>query len=179
VLIGTSGQGGAFDEQSVRTMADGVRTPVILPMSNPTAISEAEPEQVLRWTEGRALIATGSPFDDVKTRGKPRRIGQANNVFIFPGVGLGAIVSHASRITDGMISAAAVGLAGTLTSAELSDGCLMPDVSRLWDVTGEVGFAVARQAAADGVGEKMSSDELKACIDAYRWLPEYPEIFES
>lgn len=176
VLIGTSGQGGAFNEDTVRAMADAVSTPVILPMSNPTSISEAEPEQILRWSEGRALIATGSPFEDVPMRGGARRIGQANNVFIFPGVGLGAVVSGASQITDGMIAAAAVALADSLTSTELSDSCLMPEVTRLWDVSGEVGLALANQAVMDGVAKKISSDEMQAKIDAYRWVPEYPEF---
>lgn len=176
VLIGASGQGGAFDEESVRAMANVVGTPVILPMSNPTSISEASPEQVLRWTDGRALVATGSPFEDVQLRGGPRRIGQANNVFIFPGIGLGAIISSASQVTDGMIAAAAVALADSLTSAELSDSCLMPAVSRLWDVSGEIGLAVANQAVTDGVAKKTSADEMQARIDEYRWVPEYPEI---
>jgi malate dehydrogenase (oxaloacetate-decarboxylating) len=146
VLIGTSGQGGAFNEATVRAMADAVSTPVILPMSNPTSISEAEPEQILRWSEGHALIATGSP------------------------------VSGASQITDGMIAVAAVALADSLTSTELSDGCLMPEITRLWDVSGEVGLAVANQAVMDGVAKKMSSDEMQARIDEYRWVPEYPEF---
>ncbi|MEE8344401.1 MAG: NAD-dependent malic enzyme [Woeseiaceae bacterium] len=176
VLIGTSGQGGAFNEDTVRAMADAVSTPVILPMSNPTSISEAEPEQILRWTDGHALIATGSPFEDVPIRGTVRRIGQANNVFIFPGVGLGTVVSGASRITDGMIAVAAVALADSLTSTELSDGCLMPEITRLWDVSGEVGLAVANKAVLDGVAKKISSDEMQACIDEYRWVPEYPEF---
>ena len=178
-LIGASGQGGAFDEPSVRAMSDAGGTPVILPMSNPTSISEATPEQVLRWTEGRALVATGSPFDDVQMRGEPRRIGQANNVFIFPGIGLGAIVSGASQVTDSMIAAAATALADSLTSEELSDGCLMPEVSRLWYVCGEVAVAVANQAVKDGVAGKKSSDELQERVDEYRWVPEYPEIVEA
>ena len=176
VLIGTSGQGGAFNEDTVRAMADAVSTPVILPMSNPTSISEAEPEQILRWSDGQALIATGSPFEDVPIRGTVRRIGQANNVFIFPGVGLGTVVSGASQITDGMIAAAAVALADSLTSTELSDGCLMPEVTRLWDVSGEVGLALANQAVLDGVAKKISSDEMQARIDEYRWVAEYPEF---
>ena len=176
VLIGASGQGGAFNEDTVRAMAAAVSTPVILPMSNPTSISEAEPEQILRWSDGHALIATGSPFEDVSIRGRVRRIGQANNVFIFPGVGLGTVVSGASQITDGMIAAAAVALADSLTSTELSDGCLMPEIRRLWGVSGEVGLALANQAVMDGVAKKMSSDEMQARIDEYRWVPEYPDF---
>lgn len=131
VLIGASGQGGAFDEEAIRAMAGATEVPVILPMSNPTAISEATPENILRWTEGRALVATGSPFDDVQMRGGRQRIAQANNVFIFPGIGLGTIVSGATEVTDAMISAAAHALANCIRAEELSSRCLMPEVSRL------------------------------------------------
>lgn len=179
VLIGASGQGGAFNKKSVRKMAESSSAPVILPMSNPTSISEATPEDVLRWTEGRALVATGSPFETVKLRGGPRRIGQANNVFIFPGIGLGTIVSAASQVTDGMISASATALADSLTSDELSECCLMPDVRRLWDVCGDIALAVAIQAVADGVAPKSSAGELRSRIDEYRWVPEYPEFVDN
>ena len=178
-LIGVSGQGGAFDEETVCAMSDVAGTPVILPMSNPTDISEATPEDILRWTEGRALVATGSPFEPVSMRGGLRHIGQANNVYIFPGIGLGAIVSGASQVTDGMIAAAATALADGLTSEELSDGCLMPDVSRLWEVCGEVATAVAIGAVEDGVASKKSPDELQKRIDEYRWEPDYPEFTEG
>ena len=179
VLIGASGQGGAFDEETVRAMAGATETPVILPMSNPTTISEASPEDVLRWSEGRALVATGSPFDDVSMRGGVQRIGQANNVFIFPGIGLGTIVSGASEVTDTMISASAHALADSLSDAELSSRCLMPEVSRLWDISGDVAFAVGRQAIADGVADKLSDDEYQKRIDDYRWIPEYPEMIQE
>jgi malic enzyme len=178
-LIGVSGQGGAFDEESVRAMSDIGGTPVILPMSNPTEISEATPEDVLRWTEGRALVATGSPFEPISMRGGLRHIGQANNVFIFPGIGLGAIVSGASQVTDSMITAAATALADGLTSEELSDGCLMPNVSRLWEVCGDVAIAVAIRAVEDGVAAKKSPEDLQERIDEYRWEPEYPEFTEG
>jgi malic enzyme len=179
VLIGTSGQGGAFDEESVCAMASATDTPVVLPMSNPTAISEAEPENILQWTEGRALVATGSPFADVALRGGVQRIGQANNVFIFPGIGLGTIVSGASEVTDGMISASAHALAESLSDEELSARCLMPEVSRLWDITGNIAFAVGRQAIKDGVAEKIGDDEYQQRIDDYRWKPEYPEMIQE
>ena len=179
VLIGASGQGGAFDEETINAMAGATETPVILPMSNPTAISEATPENVLRWTEGRALVATGSPFDDVAMRGSTQRIGQANNVFIFPGIGLGTIVSGASEVTDAMISAAAHALADSLSDEELSSRCLMPEVSRLWDICGEVAIAVGRQAIDDGVADNISEDEYRRRIDDYRWIPEYPEMIQE
>ena len=179
VLIGASGQGGAFDEESIRAMAGATETPVILPMSNPTAISEATPENVLRWSEGRALVATGSPFDDVLMRGGVQRIGQANNVFIFPGIGLGTIVSGASEVTDAMISASAHALADCLSDEELSARCLMPEVSRLWDICGNVAVMVGLQAIEDGVADKISEDEYRKRIDDYRWIPEYPEMIQD
>ena len=179
VLIGASGQGGAFDEESIRAMAGATETPVILPMSNPTAISEATPENVLRWSEGRALVATGSPFDDVLMRGGVQRIGQANNVFIFPGIGLGTIVSGASEVTDAMISASAHALADCLSDEELSARCLMPEVSRLWDICGDVAVKVGLQAIEDGVADRISEDEYRKRIDDYRWIPEYPEMIQD
>ncbi|MGD8324964.1 MAG: NAD-dependent malic enzyme [Gammaproteobacteria bacterium] len=179
VLIGASGQGGAFNEAVVRTMDAAVDTPVILPLSNPTSISEAEPENILRWTEGRALLATGSPFDDVPMHGGPRRVGQANNVFVFPGLGLGTIVSGAARITDGMISASAAALADSLNDDERNERCLMPRVARLWDVCGTVALAVAMQAVEDGVAEQTEEAEMRVRIDAYRWRPAYPAFVEA
>ena len=179
VLIGASGQGGAFDEETIRAMAGATVAPLILPMSNPTAISEATPENVLRWTEGRALVATGSPFDDVQMRGGTQRIAQANNVFIFPGIGLGTIVSGASEVTDAMISASAHALANCLSDEELSSRCLMPEVSRLWDICGDVALAVGRQAIEDGVADDISDDEYRKRIDDYRWIPEYPEMIQE
>lgn len=175
-LIGASGQAGAFTESSVRTMVEHVDMPVILPMSNPTSISEAIPENLLRWTEGRALVATGSPFDDVKMRGGQQRIGQANNVFVFPGLGLGTIVSGAEEVTDSMISAAAGALANSLSDTEISDRCLMPEVSRLWEICGDVALAVAAQAMSDGVAKKCSIEDLEQAMTDYRWRPEYPEM---
>ena len=179
VLIGASGQGGAFDEETIRAMAGATEAPLILPLSNPTTISEATPENVLRWTEGRALVATGSPFDDVQMRGGTQRIAQANNVFIFPGIGLGTIVSGASEVTDAMISASAHALANCISDEELSSRCLMPEVSRLWDICGDVALAVGRQAIEDGVADDISDDEYRKRIDDYRWIPEYPEMIQE
>ena len=179
VLIGASGQGGAFDEEIVKTMAATVDVPVILPMSNPTSITEATPENLLRWTEGRVLVATGSPFEDVSMRGGPQRIGQANNVFIFPGLGLGTIVSGATEVTDSMISASAQALADSLTDEEIATRCLMPEVPRLWEICGNVAYAVAGRAIADGVAPRLDEGKLRHRIDDYRWKPAYPELIRS
>ena len=179
VLIGTSGQFNAFDQAVVEAMAAVTARPVILPMSNPTSISEAIPEDLLRWTGGKALVATGSPFDPVPMRGGMQRIGQANNVFIFPGLGLGAIVAGASEVTDGMIASSAQALADSLTDDEIAEGCLMPEVSRLWDICGQVALATATRAMSDGVASQTDLATLNERIEAYRWRPIYPEMIAA
>ena len=176
VLIGTSGQGGSFTEEIVRAMSANTEHPVILPMSNPTSISEGIPQDIYDWSNGKALIATGSPFDPIETSDGPRRIGQANNVFVFPGIGLGAIVSGATEITSTMIAASSRALAAALSEDEISNGCLMPEVSRLWEVCGDVALAVARQAIEDGVARFTQIDQLESKIAENRWEPKYPEI---
>lgn len=175
-LIGASGQGGSFSEATIKAMAGHSTSPVVLPMSNPTSISEAVPADLLQWTDGSALVATGSPFDPVQVQGEQRRIGQANNVFVFPGIGLGSIVCDASEITDAMIAAAATSLANSVTEEELNAQQLIPDVSRLWEVCGSVALAVAEQAIDDGVASNADREVLSAKIDDYRWAPRYPEI---
>jgi malic enzyme len=179
VLIGTSGQGDSFDEETVKAMAANTKQPVILPMSNPTSISEGNPTDILNWTDGNALVATGSPFAPVETAAGPRRIGQANNVFVFPGIGLGAIICGATQITSKMIAASSRALAETLSEDEISSQCLMPEVSRLWEVCGHVALRVAEQAIADGVATEVSTEGLVNMIDEYRWLPKYPEIITT
>jgi malate dehydrogenase (oxaloacetate-decarboxylating) len=178
VLIGTSGQAHSFDERVVRTMAQYVDTPVIMPMSNPTVISEATPEDIMAWTDGRALIATGSPFPDVETERGTQRIGQANNVFIFPGLGIGTIISGASEVTPTMIGAASKALAECLSETDLEQRCLMPKVSRLWEICGHVAIGVAERAMREGVAETVEHEELIARLEDYRWRPVYPEMVE-
>jgi malate dehydrogenase (oxaloacetate-decarboxylating) len=175
-LVGASGQGGSFTEDIVRAMLENSDAPIILPMSNPTSISEAVPEDLMNWTDGKALVATGSPFDAVETSDGLRRIGQANNVFVFPGIGLGTIITEASEITDGMIGAAANAMAESLSDADIAEHSLTPDISRLWEVCGDVALAVARQAIADGVARRTDCDSLQKRLKEYRWRPAYPEI---
>lgn len=178
-LVGASGQGGSFDTAVLRAMANSDSAPIILPMSNPTSISEATPEEILRHTDERALVATGSPFDPVPTASGLQRIGQANNVFVFPGIGLGSIVSGASEITDAMISASASALAASLDQHDISERNLIPDVSRLWEVCGDVALAVAQQAIEDGVSKLADDVDLRQRIDDSRWRPAYPKIVSS
>ena len=172
VLIGTSGQSGAFNEDIVKAMSRNTDRPVIFPLSNPTSNAEAVPEDLLRWTNGQALIATGSPFAPVKVGDREVHIGQGNNVFIFPALGLGAMVSGASQVTDGMITACARSLADQVTDEELDKGLLFPDVTRLRDVTVHAAEAVAARAAEDGVASQSAS---RADVEAAMWWPEYPE----
>ncbi len=176
VLIGASGQGGSFTEDIIREMVSHVENPVIMPMSNPTSMSEAVPSDLFNWTDGKALVATGSPFDPVEINGCLRRVGQANNVFVFPGIGLGSIASGASTITGSMISAAATSLAGCLDQADIDARCLKPEVNRLWDICGTVACAVAKQAIADGVSSNLDPGEVEAAVNRHRWKPRYPVL---
>ena len=172
VLIGTSGQARCFDERVVRAMLEGCDRPVILPFSNPTDQSEADPADLLRWTGGRALVATGSPFPPVKLEGREVRIGQGNNVLIFPGVGLGALLAGARQVSDGMFEAAARALPGLVTSAELASGMLFPAVGRLREVSCAVAAAVIRAARGDE-GAGPSPPGLLAEVESAMWVPRY------
>jgi malate dehydrogenase (oxaloacetate-decarboxylating) len=181
-LIGTSGQAGAFHEALVRTMARGVSAPIILPMSNPTANSEAVPKDLLAWTDGAALVATGSPFDPVAVAGRSVHVGQGNNVFVFPAIGLGSLMAGAREVSDGMISAAAQALAAQVTDAELEIGLLYPDVSRLRDITAVGAAAVCARAFEEGLAaaERAAGIPAEADLDAAArdamWWPDYPEF---
>ena len=173
MLIGTSGVQGAFTEDAIREMARHAEHPVVFPLSNPTAKSEAIPTDIMAWTEGRALIATGSPFEDVVVDGKNRIIGQANNVFIFPGMGLGAIVAEARRITDEMFLLAAQTLADMVSPERLAAGALYPAVSELREVSRQIAAKVVCQSRDCGVGRLYRDDEVLAAVDSAIWFPAY------
>ncbi len=170
-LIGSSGQPGAFTQAIVQRMGQDTERPVIMPFSNPTDRAEAQPEDILNWTEGRALVATGSPFAPVRIGTREYGIGQGNNVFIFPGLGLGALASNAQSVTDSMVSAASAALAQSITDEELARGLLFPAIDRLREVCRDVAVAVVRQAEADGVTRRQG----QADIDDMMWTPDYPE----
>jgi len=176
VLIGTSGQPGIFDEATVREMARHVERPVILPFSNPTSMSEARPAELLAWTDGRALVATGSPFDPVEYGGRTVHIGQGNNVFVFPGVGLGAVVAGARLVTDAMFAAAADTLARQVTDDDLARGSLFPPLGELRRISKEIAIAVGLAAAEAGLAEPVDEPTLRARIGAAMWEPRYPRI---
>jgi malate dehydrogenase (oxaloacetate-decarboxylating) len=171
VLFGVSGQAGVFDEPVVRAMAEHARRPIILPLSNPTSCAEARPVDLITWTHGRAIVGTGSPFDDVIYDGRRHRIGQGNNVFIFPGVGLGTIVTRARKVTDGMFLAAAKALAACVSEEMLAMSCVYPRIDEVRKVSRAVAAAVARRAAEEGVAEGVT--DLEARIERAMWDPVY------
>src|SRR5690606_7386956 len=174
ILIGVSGVGGAFTEEVVREMAAHVERPVIFPSSNPSANSEARPADLFQWTDCRCLVAAGSPFGDVDCGGRRYDVGQGDNAFIFPGLGLGALAARARRVTDGMTNAASKALAHQVTDDECDAGMLFPSVSRLRAVSYAIAIAVARQALEEGVGD-IRADDIEAQVRAAMWNPEYPD----
>jgi malate dehydrogenase (oxaloacetate-decarboxylating) len=173
VLVGVSAQAGSFTEEIVREMARHTGRPVIFPLSNPTSKAEAVPADLMKWTSGRALIGTGSPFAPVEVEGRMVRISQINNSFIFPGLALGILVSCASRVTDGMIMAAAKTLASLSPAREDASEALLPPIGASRAVGLVVGEAVARQAIADGVADSIQPEEVHQKILDYVWEPEY------
>ena len=173
VLIGVSGIAGAFTEAAVRTMAQHVERPIIFPLSNPTSRSEATAEQIVAWTDGRALIGTGSPFAPVAWKGRMIPIDQTNNSYIFPGMGLGILASGARRVTDGMFMAAATTLAAMSPTVTDKQGRLLPPVSQMRRIAAAIGTQVARQAEADGVAAACDVTTLETRIAAAMWEPRY------
>jgi malate dehydrogenase (oxaloacetate-decarboxylating) len=172
-LIGTSGQIGAFAEPVVRLMAQHVKRPVIFPLSNPTSRSEATLEQLVTWTEGRALIGTGSPFKPVTWNGVEIANNQTNNSYIFPGMALGVLVVGARRVTEAMFMVAGKAVAAMSSTLADPKGKLLPPVSRLRDVAISVARAVARQAQLDGVATLHDESAIEARIAEYVWQPYY------
>lgn len=175
IMIGTSTVSGAFTEEVVREMAAHAKRPVILPMSNPTELSEAVPADLLAWTDGRALIATGSPFEPVERGGVTYQIGQANNALVFPGIGLGVIASRASRVTPDMLAAAAYAVAG-LTDTSVPGAPLLPPVAALRETSVEVASAVALAAWRNGVARTVLHGDLGEHIRSLMWTPRYRRI---
>jgi malic enzyme len=177
VLIGTTATPNTFTEPIIRAMADGCARPIVFPLSNPTSRTEATPSDVLTWTDGRALVATGSPFEPVVVDGRARQIGQANNAFIFPGVGLGAIVAGARQVGDAQFLVAAHTLADLVSDARLDDGALYPPTRDLRSASRAIAVAVVRSfGTVDGVplaaGEQGRTD-AEAAVDESIWWPEY------
>jgi malate dehydrogenase (oxaloacetate-decarboxylating) len=174
MLIGTSTQARAFTEAIVKDMAAHVERPIVMPLSNPTSRAEAVPEDLIRWTGGRALVATGSPFPSVPYEGRSYRIAQANNALVFPGLGLGVTVSRSHRISDGLITAAADAVAG-LSEATAPGAPLLPPVEELRTVSAAVAIAVAVAAQDEGLAQVAVDDPVQQVHQAM-WRPEYPDF---
>ena len=174
LLIGTSTHAGAFTESIVKDMAAHTERPIIMPLSNPTSKCEALPTDLIEWTNGRVLTATGSPFGPVTYEGRTYHIAQANNALVFPGLGLGVIVAKASRISDRMIAAAADAVA-TLSDATTLGGPLLPPMTDLRAVSAAVAAAVAATAAEEGLAQTELHDLVQQVHDAM-WRPEYPHV---
>jgi len=173
ILIGLSTVGGAFSETIVRQMARKIDRPIIFPLSNPTSKSEAIAEDLIRWTDGRALVATGSPFAPIDYGGRTIPTAQCNNVYIFPAMGLGVVASRARRVTDSMMLAAARTLAGNSPALKDSSASLLPRLTDLRRVAAEIAVAVGIAAQKDGVAARVTEDELRARVMATQWTPVY------
>ncbi|WP_374928283.1 NAD-dependent malic enzyme [Kytococcus sedentarius] len=174
ILIGTSAQAGAFHEDLVRTMAEATERPIILPLSNPTSKAEAVPEDLLAWTDGKALIATGSPFKPVTIDDVTYTVAQANNALVFPGMGLGTIAVRATRLTDGMITAAAQAVA-EMTTTGVEGAAILPSMRELRSVSAAVAERVAAAAVEEGVAT-LELENPRAEIEQLMWAPEYPDV---
>ena len=173
ILLGTSAQPGAFTEDVVREMARFVERPIIFPLSNPTSKSEARPAHLINWTEGRALVATGSPFAEVEYDGRRIHIGQCNNSFIFPGVGLGVIATGARRVTNEMFVASARVLAEFSPALKERDASLYPRLENVREVSRNVAIAVGLEAQRCGLAEEMTQADLERRVESQMWRPRY------
>jgi malate dehydrogenase (oxaloacetate-decarboxylating) len=176
ILIGLSTVGGAFSETIVREMARKVQRPIIFSLSNPTSKSEASAQDLIRWTDGRALVATGSPFPPVSYGGRKIPIAQCNNVYIFPAMGLGVVASGARRVAEPMMLAAARTLAGNSPALTDSSASLLPPLTDIRRVAAEIAVSVGIEAQKDGVAPKLSEDELRHRVQATQWTPAYPSF---
>jgi malate dehydrogenase (oxaloacetate-decarboxylating) len=172
-LIGLSAAGGAFTEPVVRRIAAHAERPVIMPLSNPTSSSEARPQDLADWTQGRALVAAGSPFPPMRVGAASIPVAQCNNLYIFPGIGLAVTAVGASRVTDGMLTAAAAAVGAAATIRLDPHGTLLPGRAELASVATVVASAVGRAAVADGVAPGLTGDQIDQAIGRTRWLPRY------
>ena len=174
VLIGTTAVQGRFDEESIRALADVSLRPVVMALSNPITACEVTPAEVFAWSDGRAIVATGSPFEPVPFGGEMHEVGQGNNASIFPGLGLGAIVAEAREVTDGMLVAAAEALAAAVPADRLASGVLYPSIAELPSLARTIACAVVREASDSGfAGRAIGNDEIEAAVDAAIWEPAY------
>ncbi len=173
IIVGVSGQPGLITEEVVKIIYANCPTPIVLPLSNPTSRVEALPEDVIRWTDGHAIVATGSPFDPVKHNGKTYPIAQCNNSYIFPGIGLGVIASGARRVTTEMFITSSEALAACSPLVKGESDLLLPELHTIRDVSSRIAFEVGKQAMAEGVATRVDESVLKESIERNMWFPEY------
>ncbi|HRX87602.1 MAG TPA: malic enzyme-like NAD(P)-binding protein, partial [Phycisphaerae bacterium] len=176
ILVGATAKPGAFTEEMVREMAKHVEQPIILPLSNPNSKAECAPKEAIAWTEGRAIVATGSPFPDVEYGGRRHVIGQANNVFVFPGVGLGAIISEAHEVNDEMFFIASRTLADCVAQDRLEQGAIYPHQSKLREVSFKIACGVVRYASQHHLGRHIPEDRIESVVRKAVWDPKYIPI---
>ena len=174
ILVGTSTQPGTFTQEIVEYMASYTERPIIFPLSNPTKLAEATAEDLIHWSQGRALIATGIPAADVTYEGVTYQIGQANNALIYPGLGLGVLASQASRLTDGMISAAAHSLGGIVDTSQ-PGAATLPPVAKLTEFSHTVALAVVKEALKEGINQADLTD-IESAVQALKWTPDYQPL---
>jgi malate dehydrogenase (oxaloacetate-decarboxylating) len=179
ILIGVSGQAGLFTEQAIKTMKSHCALPIIFPLSNPSKQVEATPEQVIKWTDGEVIIATGSPFDPVEYKGKTFVISQCNNSYIFPGIGLGVLAANINTISDEMLMITSEKLAAASPRANTGEGDLLPPLTGIAELSKEIAFAVGKLAQEQGYALKMSDEKLKRRIERNFWQPEYRQYRRS
>jgi malate dehydrogenase (oxaloacetate-decarboxylating) len=175
-LIGVSGQFGAFDQAVVEAMCAQNNRPIIFPLSNPTSKAEATPQDIDRWSAGRALVGTGSPFPAIVRNGIARKVDQTNNSYIFPGVGLGAVAVQARRVTAGMMMAAAKALASISPALKDPSQTLLPPVAELRAVSKAVALAVAGQALEEGLTSGISAADIEVLVGRSMWAPSYASL---
>ena len=173
ILVGTTAKPGLFSESIIKEMAKNVERPIIMPYSNPTSKAECTPEEVLRWTKGKALVATGSPFPPVEYGGRTFITGQGNNVFVFPGVGLGSIVAEARLIPDSIFLVAAHTLSDYVTKERFETGALYPDQKDLREVSRLIAIAVVQEAKRLNIGKLIADDCIENAVDQMIWYPDY------
>jgi malic enzyme len=176
ILVGATAHAGTFTEEMLESMAREVERPIVLPLSNPTSKAECTAEEAMRWTGGRAIVATGSPFADVEHAGKRHVIGQANNVFIFPGVGLATAIAEAREVTTEMFHVASATLARLVGQERLDLGAIYPHQSELRNVSFEIACAIVRYASEHNLGRRIAPEDVEATVRAAVWDPSYVPV---
>ncbi|MFQ5432884.1 MAG: oxaloacetate-decarboxylating malate dehydrogenase, partial [Nitrospinota bacterium] len=173
-LIGVSGRARAFDDTVVNLMMQNSSEPVIFPLSNPTSKAEADPRWIVEYTKGAAIVSSGSPFPPVTVQGREYRIGQGNNAFIFPGLGLGLLAASTKEVTDSLFTAAADALAQTILESDIKSRCVYPNIENLFDVSFNVALAVYKKSVEEGSGKEDEGKSPEEAVRSRMWLPDYP-----